>query len=622
MKRVYLNGSPVVGRIDGLNETTIKNKLGDENLAQESEFSTELIFYGAGWQIIKSILIEPVNSFQNSIQVRIWDDCCNSFLPMTYKITSNDIRFCDGECFVTVRLVANDTDAEILRDVRAKKINEPAFFSDPNQIPKFNYCVENRSNFITHFIIAAACLLLILLNGIVIPLLAFIASITIFLLAVCVVIVAILAIVTALIWIITAIVNVLNFFFQIWNSLPLLPNIPLINMPNINYPNLIPPNCQNLFNNPLIVFQEVYDLLKLIAQFIISCDEKHPSPLVRYYLQIAGNIVGAQIVSSIFQNPNSSRYDSCILNAPENNGMSNPPTIIGENLPPWTVAELLDKLAVTINGSWFVSGGVIYLEDKYFLESQRVFFDARNEFQDILVQACYDPSPEQPYASTLIKFAEDGREEVGNDILKQYRIEVDYQQFGNNPAFEGRNEISIPFAPVRVRNDDMRPQIKYDALSWWQALIFPDVILLGRLSATQDYMLMEKGTTSVPKLIIWNRQSGINNAKVLNYGQGDHNRPWKLSWLQGSLRRDSPDYINSIAQPNGSLYDQFIVNDPRTRQYARHRFTIRVKFTCQRFRDAVPRRRLVLPDGRVGRIESYVISLNSRQPYIECTGTV
>jgi hypothetical protein len=621
MKRLYLNGSPVTSKIVGLDEIEFEQKLGDKNLSQEVSFSTELTFYGAGWQIIKSILIDPVNAFQNTITVRIWDDCCQGFLPYGFKITSNDIRFCDGDCFVSARIQVADNDAEILRNAKAKKINEPSLFTDPNQIPKFNYCVENRSNFITHAIISMSLTLLILFNIFIPALVIWAAAITVFIIFLCAFVVVILALVTALIWIITAVVNVLNFFFQIWNSLPLLPNIPLINLPNINYPNIVPPSCQNIFQNPFSITQDAVDLVKLIYDFIISCDEKHPAPLVRYYLQIGGNILGCQIQSDIFQNPNSSRYDTCILNAPENNGRSNPPTIIGENLPPWTIAEMLDKLATAINGNWFVMNGTIYLENKDYLESQQVFFDAINESADILETACYDPSPEQPYASTLIKFAEDGREEVGNDILQQYRIEVDYQQFGNTPSLEGRREINIPFAPVRVRSDEMRPLIKYDALSWWQQLGFPNVILLGRLSATQDYMLMEKGTTSVPKLIIWNRQSGINDAKVLNYGQGDFNRPWKLSWLQGGLRRYDPDYINSIAQPNGSLYDQFIVNDPRTRPYVRYRFRMRIKFTCQRFRFAIPRRRVILPIGN-GRIESYTISLNSRQPYIEISGTV
>jgi hypothetical protein len=621
MKRIYLNGSPVTGRIDGLSDLEYKTSLSDTNLAQELEVTTDLTFYDAGWQVIKSILIDPPGRMQNSISVRIWDDCCDSFLPKDFKITAEDIRFCDGDCFVNARLRVDDPDAEILRQLKNKKINDEAYFIDPNQIPKFNYCVENRANGITHMLIALGLFVVVLFNVVLAPIVILVTALSVIIFSICAFILAISGLLNLIINAVNLIVSFVNFVITAYNSIPLLPNLPTINL-NVNNINLVPPVCQPFLQNPIILSQELRDLKQLIFDFIVTCRKKHPAPLVRYYLQIIGSAVGAQVQSYAFQNPNSPRYDTCLLNAPENEGEANPPTIIVENIPVWSMAEMLDKLAIAINGKWFVNNGVIYLERKDYLESQAVYFDAINESQDIIKHACYDHSPEQPYASTMIRFQEDSREEVGNDILRQYRIDVDYQQFANNGALEGRMDVEIPFAPVRVRNDEMRPAIKYDALTFWRNLIFPDVILNGYLSQTMGYMMLEKGTTSIPKLIVWDRNSGLNDAKVFNYGQGDYNRPWKLSWLQGSLRRYGPDYFNFQPQPNGSLYDEFAIDDPRVNPYKEYRFTIRVRFDCRRLRNAIPRRRVILPGNKNGRIESIVINLNSKSPYIEISGTV
>ena len=333
---------------------------------------------------------------------------------------------------------------------------------------------------------------------------------------------------------------------------------------------------------------------------MINCDDKHPAPLIRYYLDNIVFVSGASgWISSYFGNPAKDHYNMALLFAPVNNGDPNPPTIYGQNLPAWTCAEALDNFCKIINGRWFVWNLQIYVERKDYIRNNfQLYFDAVQNKANVITGTCYEPGIEVPYASAIFTFTEDPREECGNEILEEYKAEVDYEQLhGNNPKWEERNQVTIPFNGVRVRNDGLRPIIKYDPLTWWQNLVFPNIILGGALQATNKYLMLNKGTTTVPKVLVWDVNSGVNDAKVKEYGNANFNDALKFKPGIGGLFWP----VN-----NGSMYDDYAIDDPSINPYYKYDFQIEIKFDCALFSNAIPGQQIRLPQG-LGRINQFVI---------------
>lgn len=599
MRTIKLNGSPIGKRlVQGLDGIEYIISADDENLLQDIKTSSELIFSGSGYQIIRQALIDPTNTQFNFVTAEIWDDCCNT--TQKFLITDQDISFCDDEnCTVKVRLREQSPDAELLRKLRAKKINDANLFNNPGLIPKFNFCVTHSHSWITHITMAVGLFIVIFYSSLLLPIIFALTPILLFVVGVCAFLVAIQFILNLFISLWNGLINVLNSIINAYNSIPLLPNVGQINL-YINFTVPPVPFCNTLITQPLVIVQDIKDLFQLIPKFLINCDDKHPAPLIRYYLDNIVQVSGASSwVSSIFGNPSDDRYYASLLFAPVNNGDPNPPTIYGQNLPAWTCAEALDNFCKIINGRWFVWNLQIYVERKDYIRNNfQLYFDAVQNQANVISGACYTPGVEVPYASAIFAFTEDPREECGNEILNEYKAEVDYEQLhGNNPKWENRNQVNIPFGGVRVRNDGLRPIIKYDPLTWWQNLVFPNIILGGALQATNKYLMLNKGTTTVPKVLIWDVNSGTNDAKVKEYGNANFNDALKFKPGIGGLFWPTP---------NGSLYDDYAIDDPSINPYYKYDFEIEIKFDCNLFANAIPGQQIRLPQG-LGRINQFIV---------------
>lgn len=600
MRILKLNGSPIPKKsVQGLDDYEINISTNDENLAQELSFTSQLTLTGVGYQIIRQALIDPINAQFNVVNVEIWDDCCQA--PLKFVITFYDVTFCDDEgCRLGVKLREDSPDQELLRKLRSKKINDPNLFNDPNRIPKFNYCVTNAHSWITHALMAVGLFIGVFYSSLLVFLIPLLTTIVGFIIAICAIIVAFYFAIYAIIWVLNTIISFVNFVINAYNQIPLLPNLPLLNLTIPQIGNIVPPICQQIFTNPLSLVQDLKDLYALVYRFLINCDDKHPAPLIRYYLDNIVFVSGATgWTSSYFGNPAKPHYNMVLLYAPVNNGDNNPPTIYGNNLPGWTCAEALDEFCKIINGRWWVNNLQIVIERKdYFLNNNIIYFDAVQNVNNVIEGACYDPGVETPYAVSRYAFQQDFREESGNEILNEYICEVDYEQLhGQNQAWENRREVMINFGGVRVRNDGLRPIIKYDALTWWQNLVFPNVLLGGQLQATNKFLMLTKGTTTIPKVIVWDVNSGVNDAKVQEYQTGNFNDPLKFKPGIGGL---------FWPVPNGSLYDDYGIDDPSLNPYYRYTFRIVIKFDCQLLTNALPGQLVRLPMG-LGRIDNFVI---------------
>jgi len=601
MRTIKLNGSPIGKKlVQGLDDIEYIISSDDDNLLQDIKTSSELIFSGSGYQVIRQALIDPINSQFNFVTVEVWDDCCNN--TQKFLITDQDISFCDDEnCTVKVRLREQSPDAELLRKLRSKKINDANLFNNPGLIPKFNFCVTHSHAWITHMLMAAGLTIGVLYNVLIAPLYGLIVTMFSILINICIFLIGLLAFVWFVVQAINILIGFINFVINAWNQIPILPNLPTINL-SINPPQIIPPFCQTLINNPFNVpfLGDLLDLLKAINIFRINCDDKHPAPLIRYYLDNIVQVSGASSwISSYFGNPAKDHYNMALLFAPVNNGDPNPPTIYGQNLPAWTCAEALDNFCKIINGRWFVWNLQIYVERKDYIRNNfQLYFDAVQNKANVISGACYEPGIEVPYASAIFTFTQDPREECGNEILDEYKAEVDYEQLhGQNPKWENRNQVTIPYSGVRVRNDGLRPIIKYDPLTWWQNLVFPNVLMGGALQATNKYLMLNKGTTTVPKVLVWDVNSGTNDAKVKEYGNANFNDALKFKPGIGGLFWP----VN-----NGSMYDDCAIDDPSINPYYRYNFSIEIKFNCVLFANAIPGQQIQLSQG-LGCIKQYIV---------------
>lgn len=514
MLQVKINGTPIQGRIEGLEDFTLNYSRDSETGRTQKSYTNQLKFYDDAFNIIYPLMVANPNGLNQSANVEIWDDCCNAPVYRDLIIRGDMVDFCTGDCFVTARLTRQDPDELIYQCLNKYEIssNKNGYFNhQPNNQPKFPlvvYCNELRPNWLM-----ATLLSIVIFNLYIgVTFIGFIVSVL------AVIIINLFLICSAL----RGIENLLNSF---------LPGNPV---------NITPPFCDQIIQDPFFFIQEAKTFVDRIVENVIGCGRKHPTPLYRQYVENACQICGInQFNSSILNDPNNEYYNALYFNAPADAGSRSAVGYISENRPIATMSVWLDTIAKDFNARWWISQGQLYFERKDYFLSQPVLYDAdiNQETGDILEGVCFTYNEGKLFSSIKIEATMDALDDVGNEARDRYIVYFDY---GSNQNWEGANKKVLSYAPARFRNDG----IETDILTHFSTLPFANQLFLGNLTQYSRALLMAKGTASNPKMLIWDGQS-YTDAYVKIYN-GVQNMPAMVNSGQSDLY----DKFHRIDDPN------------------------------------------------------------------------
>ena len=514
MLHIKINGTPIQGRIEGLEDFTLNYSRDSETGRTQKSYTNQLKFYDDGFAIIYPLMVANPNGLNQSATVEVWDDCCNAPVYRDLIIRGDMVDFCANDCFVTCRLTRQDPDDLIYQCLNKYEIssNRNGYFNhQPNNQPKFPlvvYCNELRPNWLMAYILSIA--LFNLYTGLfVLPfIIGILIAVSFFLYGIC--------------QGLRGIENIINSF---------LPGNPV---------NLTPSVCDQLIDDPLFIIKEVRDFVDRIIESVIGCGRKHPTPLYRQYIENACQICGInQFNSSILNDPNSEYYNALYFNAPADAGDRQAVGYISENRPTATMSTWLDTIAKDFNARWWISQNQLYFERKDFFLSQPVIYDAvvNASTGDILEGVCFSYNEGKLFSSIKVEALMDALDDVGNEDRNRYTVYFDY---GSNPNWEGANKKVLSYSPSRYRNDGIEP----DILTQFSTLPFANQLFLGNFAQYSKALLMSKGTASNPKMLIWDGQS-YTDAYVKLYN-GVQNMPAMVNSGQSDLY----DKFHRIDDPN------------------------------------------------------------------------
>jgi len=473
--KIYIDGTEVSSPIDGVSSISIRYRIKDEQGGISKSYSQELTFYGAGYEVIRAAFIDdPLGKF-NELSFELIEDCCGEPFSVFQGVLRGDsIDWCEGECFVKVTAFERTPDT-----IKRECIQSTLIYDDRNgfqsqQHPRMVYCLEWRPSALQD---------VVMVLGIIVNL------IFIILIPVALVIALVVEILNVIIGVINGIIDAIN----------TVPGISIDNINSIDIDGDPDTNTIETFTN----------MIDRINENIIGCGRKHPSPLVRSYINNVCDICDITFESSILNSQASQYYNTVLYNNPVEKGTRDDNVkYITKNKPILTLEGFLAQLKTVFNGDYRITNGVLRFERKDFFYIGEIWIDyellkAQNR---IIEKVCYSWRDEEAYALGRFSYTEDPVDWCGNEARERYNDIVEWNQ-PFTPLQKGIYENILPFAPCRFRDDGIDRDVLAD-YDW-----FP--IFGGVINDHNKVIIQNNGTNFQGKLLIWD--GNMNFGRVERY---------------------------------------------------------------------------------------------------------
>jgi hypothetical protein len=502
-------------------------------------FAPELDVRGNAFSYLYTNLISQPNPGLASVDVTVFDTCCRNpdgsdRLLFTGEVKGSDVRWCETEsgiesCSMTITVIDNSADADALTCLKnlfpweRKDKFDGSGLSDgilsgrpPAVIP---YCVDVRPNFLQEIILILGFLAIFVLYPIAL--------------------------------IVGTLVTVVNFI------------IFLLSLGQFG-----PIQQVNFIDDALAVVNR-------LEQIIVGCGRRHVAPYVYSYLTNMCDICGLGLNSSIFDfggdYHNTVRLDAAfrpgertILSGSASSGLTfsflaNRPNING--------VQFLDSFK-QFNIDWRVSNGVLYVERKDF-EFGGLWFDETTLPDNSVIEKCFEPLDDAPFAFAEYSYAKDGIDNTGDETNPDWTKEAIDWNVPPNPIQSGLFSRTFTFSTAQFRNDSGR-----DDESALDKPLYNT--LYPALSQFRGVMLMERGICAFPRLLQIDPNSDPLDARVLRYPSifpdlYDYNTDW---WVRES-------YTDGTGTARDTLYNRFLfLDDPRTTGIKTRNYSITLNADC------------------------------------------
>lgn len=564
--KLYLDDALVPDSdIADLTDITITKQERTADGSNANGFSSGITLYGATAADILNRLVYN-NPPEESIPFRIEDDCCDvPEVMVAGALQADGLSWCEGCEEVAVTLIEQTA----LNCLQTAYIFEGDISTKPH--PFVRYCVELRPSFVHDLLIA----------------LGFVVVVNLF---------PILFVVGAILTMLNIIISVINLIIAAVNTLP------LVDIDEIG-----------LIGGDINGFDNAFDLVQPLIEYLIGCRRGHPAPFIRDYATNGCQLCGLAFSSSVWNDAaaNPDLFRAVQLWAPAKKGAEAYTNWIDENKPLLTISAFLDDLATICNGEWWLEGSTLRLETKEFRRNLAgaVVITAKDIKARNGESICYEFDAEGIPGWLEINTAKDTIDWVGEEGRRLYR---DLLEFRNPPnaRYKGSRKVELPYAPSRFRNDG----IERDVLTFWGNLLgnpafqflasLPppfgslfDGLFGGFFGINTIYdraLLLPTDTCTEPKYLVLEPGYDINNARVMNQELGGQRY---YNWPFWSSAADT-QYTQKQLGFGPNLYRFFASDDPRITAKKGVNYTVTLLTTCERRAELYPGRLVVLPAGR------------------------
>lgn len=554
MFSLKLDGNPTQSKVLGLDRATITLRR-DEKGKKVFSFSSELTFLkGQDYDYIKAKLIDDPNAIQNVIKVTVTDDCCDK--TYEFKIDAEHIEWCEGICNITTNLIEFNENTKAYDCVDSTLIwdNHDGFMS--RQHPRITYCNELRPDILQHFIMIAAIILTVALFPILLPILL--------------------------------IAQTINLLIAAANQIPGVSLTPI-------------------GDGDVNIFDDVKDWFRQIILFAVGCGRKHPSPFVRHYVENVCKKCGISFQSSILNDSASPYYNTMYFSAPVRKGVAFDNTTqfyIDENKPLLTGSGLLDEQKQLYNGDWRIittsTGSVLIFQRRDFFINTNPWLDTADLTDSQLISLCFNWTQKQRPAFGNFQYQMDAIDWVGNEAKARWNDIVEWNQ-PFSPLQKGEKKVVLPYSPARFRDDGL----DQDVLATYDSLPF-----FGFIKNYTGVMIMHSGTSFTPKILIWDENSSISDARV----KKGYNTPT----VPSSASYNAPLWFDELI--DGGLYDSFWeIENPKLQAFQGKDFTLKLRYNCEIVSDMDIDRPITV-DGFPGQINT--IEIRSHEQIMEIKGFI
>jgi hypothetical protein len=580
----HLNGSPLAtpyivppDDISGAAGSNFTLALApDTDGVVQTGYSQTITFYGATFAFIKQHLILAPVPHLATIDVDVMDMCC-SVLLFRGTILGSAVKWCeqntgfDCSCEVSFKEKTEQTEAvRCLRETmiweRRPKKNNPSQTTngedEGRRAPYLNYCIELRPDLLQVFLMvfasmfmglaAVVSIVITLVNG-VIDLVYLLQQ-------------ALAAVINA---INTIIIDPINAFLTSVGAAPL----DHLQGSNVNQPNHIPD----------------YGVTGL-QNFAVGCGYHHKAPFVASYLRNGCAVCGLDFESSLFQTggflENLTRLDASVKAAEVRQFEVPVGTLAGyienaynDNKPNINTLQLLQSLA-DFNMAWWVlpngTGGLkLVVERKDWTPTNNHWLDVFALDPENVLSQCYSNDEKIPPAFGIYDYQSDGVDGRGDVVRKRWTDSVTDWNTPPNFGQQGVYDKKLPYSAALFRTDknrdDVSPLDGFAAITNIWDFYFGAVLI-----PNQSAMLIEKHTFLSPKMLIYDSDSDIDDARVERiYDNSDG-----LQWY--NYRMYIKPNFAPLGVPRPNIYTElYVIDDPRSPNYLKGKTVeVRITYDC------------------------------------------
>lgn len=534
--KVYLDGIPLYYPTAELEKPNFTFRKKDETGDRAFSYTGDLTFTGKDYDYLYSRLVTAPDALENKVIMKFVNDCCSQLQTYEFYITHESMKWCEEECECSCSAIEKSLADDQFTCLKNTLIWDDYAGFKSVQHPRFSYCNELRPNWLHDALIILTM-----------------ATWTSFLVfgPVLIVIAAVIVVINFIIGINNTIINALNSVLPSGSEINNVDPIDIDGDPSTN------------------AFSEFDNWIKNLLNASFGCGRKHPSPLVKDYITNFCGKCGLSFKSTILYNTNSDYYWTAYVNAPINKGTLESDTTtywIEENRPLLSGLQFMDQISPVWNAKFEIVASQLIFERKDFFIPKTPWLDLTIWPAD---KVCWTWSQRTRYSYANEYYQKDGVNWVGSEAVARWGDIIDWNTSPYSPLQKGEYKPFLEFAACRFRDDG----IDRDVLTFYE-----DLPTIGtQLKKYKNSMIMNSHTCYLPMLLIWDPDSGTENATTNKFTNIYY--PGLAGVVGANQYYNFPMWFKD-GYP-GNLHDRFhAIENPRVSGFQGFDFEAEVQWDC------------------------------------------
>ena len=575
MPKVVLNGQAfgpaTIAGLDGITATIRRAK---EVGGSAFTFTGELTFYGDAYEVIRDTIILATAPHLVKVPILIYSDACPD-QPFIGYIEGGNVDWCeisDGkvECSAKATIVDGSALSEKLACVRNTIIWKRTLKFQSNEISRgedttrqaryLPFCIQSSQPFLFELTLLFFWVMRFVLRPIL--------------------------------FVVGVVVTVLNKIIEAINTIPFAPNLPLIDFDG---------------NDDTSIFDEFRETMDALEEKTTGCGAKHKTPFVSSYIQNVCDICGLTLQSSILST-GGTYYDLMRLDAarystlPEYQSDKIEATFL-KNAPNLNGAQCLDQLKRNFNWDWWIEGDTLLIEPLGELTGFVWFSQGDGT---VVKSFCIGTTDEDIPAYGVYDYQEDLSDVSGSQVRNDWVEVVDWNA-PPNAVQRGAKQHLIEYSAALFRKD-----FNGDGIMPIDHALYSKPTWFPTLLKWQNVIVLARGTSSFPKMLMWDGVSAQDNARVVK---------WPVPGTD-KFEYNTPMFVKRSHPSGQTLYNTSFekTDDPRVAGIRIRNFSMEICLTCALLETAPKARQvavIVNGENRIGLIEEIQINYSKMTAQIK-----